>query len=530
MTHETTRAGKVLRALLFATFSLVTVLALLIGVWVVRSVKADDQELQRRAPQSQSIDSTTTQLSSKPIGLPGPPHIPGTTAQYGPVIETSYRDETTTVMVPEFDPVTGKQVMRTREVVRKVPVQTTRWVKSYTTTTESAHAQRTMQLANELRLMKEDDESRESKLKELRALLEAEFTQLHEKQFAEIERTEKRLESLKVLHDTRGENKANIVERRIGELLGKADPFRWNAAPVQPAPRTSQPTPQYSYPTTRSSTQDQNAGGFRPQRSVLVPVEGYAPSTFLPDTPHKNSAPLESITRDPYLQTRPIPNSPAAPPSGQQLPQSQKTQLIPTPTYYDAPGTVPSTAQVRVGVPRTAISEIFHLARSSATANAELAAAETEYESMMDLRTAGAVPIHEFNLSKLKLEKCKREVKLIDMQLEAFSEAMERVKALAELTLQRESSKLNAVTAVNRKGIYSEEEVTDAKYEVEKAQTALADATENIKRLQETMKMVQDFDNGETEASGAEEAVGKTSPREDTDSSGKADPTEARRP
>ncbi len=79
------------------------------------------------------------------------------------------------------------------------------------------------------------------------------------------------------------------------------------------------------------------------------------------------------------------------------------------------------------------------------------------------------------------------------MQLQAFSEAMQRVEDLAKSTLQRALSNLKTITAATQSGLKTEQELVDAEYEVEKSRIALADASENIRKLRETMQAVEDF-------------------------------------
>jgi hypothetical protein len=537
MTCRNSRFGKTLRAVLVVMFVLISMPVLIIGAWRVQSVEADDNRYLR------ILSGNEQQLNeSGPIGLPGPPHLPEPGVQYRPVIETSYRDETATVMVPEFDPETGKQVMRMREVVRKVPVQTTRWVKSYTTTTESAHAQRTMQLANELRLMKEDDESRESKLKELRTHLEREFTELHQKQLAEIERTEKRLESLKALHDKRGENKNNIVERRIDELLGKADPLRWNVSPVLPTPQISQPAPQSVKGQNRSGIFRQFPTPHDPEQTLPIPVPPRTdpgPVTAgkvlrVPLSPDR-IATIDKV-REYEIQRPGTPNL-DTPNSDTQKPGYQDGRLgpladaAPTSTFQNGPlpafAQQPLGTQLRVGVPNSALGEVFQLARNSANAKAELAEAEIAYKQSKELRSKGAIPFFEFQKAELKFEKCKREVKLIDMQLEALSAAMDRGHDLAKSTLARASSNLAAITAGTERGINSEQDLVNAKYEVEKAEKALRDAVENISTLKKTIATVKGFGDEETDERFSDDAAPAVQTDSEESSADEADASRA---
>ena len=178
-----------------------------------------------------------------------------------------------------------------------------------------------------------------------------------------------------------------------------------------------------------------------------------------------------------------------------------------SPSYQ--PAAAPADRQV--GAPRSALGEVFYLARSAADAYAELAAAEMEYQQFKLLRDKGAVPKLEFQKAELQLDKSKREVKLIDMQMKALTESMERARELAGSTLEQASTKLTAIEAGYRNGINTDQELTDAKFAVKQAKIALVDADEIVEKLKETMATVQGFDKASNSDQPAEDSSTDTS-------------------
>jgi len=194
-----------------------------------------------------------------------------------PVIETSYRDETYPVQVPVTDPKTGRVTMRTEQRTRKVPVQTTRYVPETRSADPSqtplTHDTKVYQIATELRgtpVTDANQEEVESKSEELRQLLETEFQKKHDAQAAEIADTEKRITDLKALHQQRGDNASQIVQRRIDQLLGKSNPLDWE---------TSGPTPQYNTPfqVPAGCPNSMRMPISRPSRAIRVPIESAVP-------------------------------------------------------------------------------------------------------------------------------------------------------------------------------------------------------------------------------------------------------------
>ncbi|WDQ19577.1 hypothetical protein [Rhodopirellula sp. P2] len=104
-----------------------------------------------------------------------------------------------------------------------------------------------MQLVNQLRGAPTTDENSkeaDAKLAELRSELEQEFKRMHEQQGSEIVVIEKRLQSLKEIHQLRAENQDKIIQRRIDQLLGRSDPLDWNDTP----PSTPHDGPVSPYP------------------------------------------------------------------------------------------------------------------------------------------------------------------------------------------------------------------------------------------------------------------------------------------
>lgn len=523
MTHRLQRQGKTWRGLLFLLVLIGVLPVLMFGMYTVRGRAADnDNRLAQPHPYRSTIgrplqSQQVLRLPSTPQPSPSPQQ-PNQTSRSEPapwraVYETEFREETVVTKVPEVDPKTGETVIREHQQVVRYPVTNQRFERNYTSKPVAAHSPKAMRLAAELRELKEDDESRDKKLEQLRDELEQEFTRLHEQQLAEIERTEQRLQSLKSLHDKRQENKRSIVNRRIDELLGKADPLSWNPTPILPMPIHSQQLPGQPSGLNQSIQIQQHRSINQSPTRRGHPASGGQPQSQ-PGYSHSAPIGLPGPPHIPYSQPSPGSQSPARvartggqPPAAQELSTSsgKNSPGSGAPALPEAAdkgdlesaGYQPAAAPARrqVGVPRSALGEVFYLARNAADANAELAAAEIEYQQFKKLREKRAISDLEFQRAELKLEKSKRDVKLVQMQMKALSESMERARELAKSMLERASVKLSMTEAGYRNGIHTDQELADARFAVKEAKIAMIDADEIVEKLKETMATVQGFDD-----------------------------------
>ncbi len=209
-----------------------------LGTQIPFSSKSQAQETAQPSESDQSKSSTRTlqfgQVDGNDTRSTSPP--PG----HRMVTETRMVWETYDVTVPVGDPADKKFRSETR--TRWVPVQTTRWVPVGDPATNGEYVSQINRLVQELKRMEHDrgdSNQSEAKTSQLQELLNGEFTRMHEQQAAEIESTEKRLDGLKKLHEQRGDKQAEIVQRRIDQLLGKTNPLDWNVntpATITPRP------------------------------------------------------------------------------------------------------------------------------------------------------------------------------------------------------------------------------------------------------------------------------------------------------
>lgn len=374
---------------------------------------------------------------------------------YRPITETQFREQRVQVYEPVVDKKTGETKFETREIVQRVPVVTTRMVR---TTSKTSHDPRVAKLAGELREMSDDDDGRDGKLKELRQRLELEFSAMHENQAKEIKQTAARLESLKRLHDERGENKDKIIQRRIDELLGKEDALRWNA-------------------TTAVETQ-------APTRAVYA-----QPTRVFPSTPEPTRAITPVPAKPPVPQVGLYPNSvqlPSPPkPPGISDTRARSFQRVEIKTN-------PSSSQSRRSDAASTLGEVFQLARNSANTIAELAENESRQDQLAKLKEKGLLPVSEFRKAELQIERLKREVELNKLQLEALAASFERELKVAETALSHAKSRLKSVESAFVKGIETNQTRDQAKFDTEKAIAGYEAAKANLEQLMKAMQLVKD--------------------------------------
>jgi hypothetical protein len=462
MTEGNSPARDWLRPVLMLFAALIIIPVAMIGTGIVTfnasSVNAQGPVDQRPAASTEAIKvDSRAETSQSTRRLEGYSSFgPYSATQYQPVQETQYREERVQVYQPEVDRNTGKKVYKQQEVVRRVPVTTTRFVR---TIQHSSHDPKVTKLVSELRAMKDDDEEHEAKLEELRQQLESEFSKMHETQAKEIDKTAQRLDSLKQVHQQRGENKDRIVQRRVDQLLGKADALQW-----------------------KTSTGTASSG----------PVQ----QSYLP----QSSSPLVATSRQ-IAQTFPAPVRSArvgAPPLAPvaQKPGNKRTNSFQRVEVSDSVPVRPS-ARPQISVSASAIGEVFQLARNSANAMAELSEIQVEHDQFSRLRDSGVIPINELRKAELKLARLKREVKLNQLQLEALRESLERELKLAESTLEHAEAKLKLVELGFNKGLQTSQHRLQAQMESEKARAAYEVSQASVRQLKKAMELVEKSDESD---------------------------------
>lgn len=113
---------------------------------------------------------------------------------------------------------------------------------------------------------------------ELRDQLATEFAEKHQQHADQIEQLSKQLEQARTLHQKRGSKKDEIIDRRLGELLGSPDDMGWNV-PAISGGSSYRSAPVYAPTPSRGPSR---SGTLRPSRSPRT--RGYRETTPGPDT------------------------------------------------------------------------------------------------------------------------------------------------------------------------------------------------------------------------------------------------------
>lgn len=391
-----------------------------------------------------------------------------------PATEVVQQQRTKTVQIPVVDPKTGRVRLETREQIYTVPVVTTTYQR-----TTSPSSERVTKLVSQLREMKADDEDRENVVEELKRLLSGEFDANHKQQGGEIEKTAKRLESLRAMHSQREENKEQIVQRRIDQLIGQPDMLRWN--PLPPSGTTLQrvvpsPTPVY--------------------RRQANPFQ-----SFVPAQQHTNSRPRTTT-----------PNAPAIASTAPGIATTNRaadayvnrSESQPSPRY----GYVDSQPR-RIEISSAGTSDVFQSARrTSAAALAEKVAVQ-ELSRLKMLLNKNAIPDSQFRKSELEYEQARREAVFAKAEWEAMSERLERELQFAKNALRRAKEKLETASQTYKTGDANRSVVLEAEGMYEKAEKALSDAQALTRQFQQAKSIIGETDPDPKEKDGAKDAESK---------------------
>jgi hypothetical protein len=326
------------------------------------------------------------------------------------------------------------------------------------------HDPRVMQLVYELQRLEAGDADKEmieNKLAELRTQLEAEFSQMHERQAKEIEATSKRLDMLRETHEARGKNKDQIVQRRIDQLRGKSNPLDWNVN--LPTANNAEPLSMPGFP--QPYTQTRPIPGF-PGQPVPAPA---LPSTFAP-TP---AAP----TYDPRLdspQTReerlPFEDSPQT-----TLPDTRlaNDDLAPP---LDMPPAKPNGGDSVSSPSKSSLAnlhEIFAVIGSYSQARLAERGAEERLSRLQEMHTNGLTPASELQKAAIEYETVKQRVSLLKLQLDSIQRTLSHEAKAA-------SDRLSAVN-----------EASGSRLELLQAESADELAQETLARFAEALQLVQ---------------------------------------
>ncbi len=493
MYRNHSRGGRALRLLLVVLAAAVVLPMIMLALAVVayQSTRVEAQERNRnRSTQIAEDRSVVPREASVPVQVGGPNFAssgdpdsvatqPEAREGFRPVTETAYREETVEIKVPVLDPATGQQVEKLQRVIRRVPVMTTRYVRTH----PSGHDPKTTQLVNELRSMTENDKQRGEKIDELRQRLDSEFSKMHEQQAEEIARTQQRLDSLKSVHQQRGDNRDKIVQRRIDELLGKPDSLRWEISP-QP---TAVPGPSdLSIPMQQPlSNPPQFRGSSRLEIKVESPPGSVPQNSDWRDTPHIRS--IESVAG-----VNPDPMADA-------VPGIAAVQPPRPPSFLGPPNFLGSDERTRVNLMPSGIQDfarlnrgsLFDLARSAAAAKTELDATEAELERLEKLGERDAVAASVVAQAALKIRQLKKQLRLDELELESLAQQFQRELDLAVVSLERLTEARELAKTRFASGRIQQNELMEVELKLEKARKTREDAAAQLHQLTQARSLIE---------------------------------------
>lgn len=200
--------------------------------------------------------------------------------------------------------------------------------------------------------------------------------------------------------------------------------------------------------------------------------------------------------------------------------RATRSQLVRPVDATAPPAAIRSRMEPQINVSASTMSEVFQLARRAANAVSELADTELQLQQLGLLHAKKAIPRTQVRVAELKHAKLKREVELNQLQIDALTTSLEGQLKLAEKTLAHAKSKLQLVDSAFLQGMESNQNMLQARFDVEKAEAAQAVAAANIQQLKTAMKLIQRLDD----VRDADEESGKPSADDDA-----ADRRESRR-
>lgn len=263
-------------------------------------------------------------------------------------------------------------------------------------------------LIQELRAQNPDSRD-EQKLADLRKELEKEFHAKHDSQVKRLEKLLADVEQAQKILDQRDKQRAEIIDRRIAELLGQSDPLGWNYSLEGNRPNYNGSSPNQlhgdsnRYPSTMPNALTPS----------IPPPESWADPS--PDNNRGRSNPSYSVNPNtptppapPVASTIPAPPKMTQPGAGPDEPTSAKNWNSGTPT------TEPSNEFVAIGYRWKGLKEQFELAEEKhrlgllgqseyVKIKNDLAASEAQWQQQLrDLERAHQ--LNELALQETKLE------------------------------------------------------------------------------------------------------------------------------
>ncbi|MEO9932138.1 hypothetical protein [Rhodopirellula bahusiensis] len=320
----------------------------------------------------------------------------------------------------------GNISIRTDMRTARVPIGTTHL--SMTNGTPD-HNERIRQLLTQLRHTPTTD-AHHKEMDAIRNELESEFKRMHEQQGSEIAAIEKRLQSLKDIHQQRAENQDKIIQRRIDQLLGRSDPLDWNYTP---------PTTPYGPVSPYFSTDSIGPN--------LLP--GRYSGSYYPDTQANTSRSSNSW--------QPSPNRPPNP-------SPQKPATKPAPPSY--PG------------------KLMEAFESALKANDAALLEQSNKERLNDytrLHEQGALPASELRKATLDYTTAQKQTALLKLQLQSIQRGLARNLKAAEFELATLIEQQQSNPSANSKS---------TQLERQKAESAITEARDAIAQFEAAMKLI----------------------------------------
>ncbi|WP_236696435.1 hypothetical protein [Rhodopirellula islandica] len=297
------------------------------------------------------------------------------------------------------------------------------------------HNERIRQLLTQLRQTPTND-AHHKEMNAIRNELESEFKRMHEQQGSEIAAIEKRLQSLKNIHQQRAENQDKIIQRRIDQLLGRSDPLDWNYTPPT--------TPSYALVSPSFS----NHYGYYPDGSYSLPGRKPIADSRFPPSDNRDSI------NDAWRRRR---NQPTT-----RSPQG------------------PATDTTSNSYPRKLMDAFAVIGKTSDAAIAEQAT-KVRLREITELHQKGAVPQTELSKVTLEHASVKKQFAILKLQLQSIQRDLTRYLNAAELELAALNEQQKSNPSANSKS---------SQLERQKAESAITEAKDAIAQFEAAMKLI----------------------------------------
>jgi hypothetical protein len=404
--------------------------------------------------------------------------------QFGATPGSGYQVDTTYEYVPYTDPFSGVTQYRPQARTNYRQAQQGNWPGANGNPppqVQSFNDTRIRQLVNELRSKQNEGADQSRSLAELQRLLDEEFSRMHKRQADEIEATEKRLVHLKKLHEERGNNRSQIVQRRIDQLTGKSNPLDWDMNPSVSLPPTI--TPGFTGPPTSPMPQTNN---------FQVPPDRFIGADPLP--PGARSAPSDVYSR-PSLPTRgydqpdyttPPVNNSLPTPSLPTTPAGVFSELRQVEVSPSLPNSDPNS---RRESSLNRLNEVFAVISRAGEARITERNTARTIDTIGKLHENGRVSESEMQRVRAEFESASQKKKLLDAQLNAIQRTLSNEVSASKSRLHEATEAFESASTEANK--------TAARAEVIKLTEAQEAAQELYSQFEEAMELLNDQDTSE---------------------------------